>query len=114
MGHYGYAVLVRSDSLGSDDDAGKHLMAESLCSMSKADSVPETIAFVGDGIKLPLSGDESTTRLCRTFMVRGTQILVCRESLENSGFTSEPGIGKVLPMKEIMKIILSAEKIVTL
>ena len=110
----GLVILITGDQIGiSDAEPGKKLMKNFLYALAQASAIPETMLLVNAGVRLAAEGSESLEDL-KTLASRGLNILACGQCLNYYGLTEKLAAGKITNMLEIVEIIGSASRTVTL
>ena len=106
--------FITGDQIGiSDEKPGKELMKSFLLSLAQSPVVPETILLVNTGVKLAAEGSEVLDHL-KTISKNGAKILSCGQCLNYYGLTDKLAVGKITNMLEIVEILSSAQRTVTL
>ena len=106
--------LITGDQIGiSEGEPGRKLMKSFLYSLAQLPAAPETVLLVNAGVKLAADGSEALEDL-KTLAALGANILACGQCLGYYGLTDKLAVGKVTTMLEIVEILSSALRTVTL
>ena len=105
--------FITADQLGiSDEEPGKKLIKAFFYSLAESPVTPETILLVNTGVKLSAEGSEVLPDL-KTLAARGTKILSCGQCLNYYGLTDKLAVGNITNMLEIIGILSSSPRTVT-
>ena len=106
--------FITGDQIGiSDEEPGKKLMKNFLYSLAQSPAAPETILLVNAAVKLAAEGSEALDDL-KTLAAQGANILACGQCLNYYGLTDKLAVGKITNMLEIIEILTSAPRTVTI
>lgn len=107
-----YVVFITSDRLGTGErELGKILIKAFLNTIWEAESKPERIMFMNNGVKLSVEGSE----LLETLLLleeEGVEILTCGTCLAYYNLTEKLKVGKLSNMREIVSVLLDTPKII--
>ena len=110
----GVTFFITGDQIGiSEAEPGKKLMKSFLYSLAQSSNTPETILLVNAGVKLAVQGADTLDDL-KTLAANGTRILSCGQCLNYYGLTEKLAVGESTNMLEIIAILTSAAKSITL
>jgi selenium metabolism protein YedF len=110
----GVTFLITADQLGiSQDEPGKKLMKNLIYSLSQLSAAPEAVILVNTGVKLAAKDSETLEDLL-VIAERGTDIRLCGTCVNYYGLTDSLGTGTVSNMQEIVEILTSATRTITL
>ena len=110
----GVTFFITGDQIGiSEAEPGKKLMKSFLYSLAQSPAAPDTILLVNAGVKLAAQGADTLDDL-KTLAAKGTRILACGQCLNYYGLTEKLAVGDSTNMLEIIEILASAEKAITL
>ena len=113
-GSCGVTFLITSDQIGlSDAEPGKKLMQSFLHSLVEASTVPDTLLLVNAGVKLAVQGSPALDDL-HTLAAKGTNVLSCGQCLAYYGLTEKLAAGTITNMLEIVDILNSAPRTITI
>ena len=108
------AVLVTGKTLGrTDAELGEVLIKAFLGTLSKLTNRPAIIAFMNEGVKLTLP-DSSACEHIKDLEKLGTKVLVCGTCTTHFNITDKIAAGTISNMFEIMEMLTSADKILSL
>ncbi len=106
-------VILSSETLGRGDDSlGAKLMASFLGNLVVAEPLPEAIVFYNAAVRLLSPASPHGERL-RQLDEAGVDLLACVTCLDFYGLTNELVLGHVSNMREIVKRLLAADKVIT-
>jgi len=107
-----YVVFITSDQLGTGEkELGKILIKAFLNTLWEAESKPERIVFMNDGVKLSVEGSEVLETLL-LLEKDGVEILTCGTCLAYYNLTEEFRIGKISNMREIVSVLLDTPRLI--
>lgn len=110
----GVAFLITGDQIGiSDAEPGKKLMYTFIFSLTQLPAPPDTMILVNAGVKLAC-GESDVIGNLRILAERGTNILSCGQCLNYYGLTGALAVGKVTNMLEIVGILTSTPRVITI
>ena len=110
----GAAFFITGDQIGiSAEEPGQKLMKSFLYSLAQSSAPPETILLVNTAVKLAAQGAEALDDL-QTLAGRGVNILSCGQCLNYYGLTEKLAVGKITNILEIVEIVTSAPRTVSL
>ena len=110
----GVTFFITGDQIGiSSEEPGKKLMKSFLYSLAESPSAPESILLVNAAVKLAAEGSEAIDDL-KKLGARGVKILSCGQCLGYYELTDKLAVGKITNMLEIIEILSSAQRTVTL
>lgn len=110
----GVTFLITADQLGlSGAEPGKKLMKSFLYTLTQSSPIPQTILLVNAGVKLAVQGSQALEDL-QAVAAGGTNILACGQCLAHYGLTDKLAAGSITTMMEIVEILNSAPRTITL
>jgi len=107
-------IQITNNGMGKADQtlqqklAGKYL---ELIQMN--DSLPNSICFYTDGVKLVVEGSPVLEKL-KALEEKGVRLIVCSTCLEYFNLTDKVQVGIVGGMTDIIEAQVKAEKVITL
>ena len=108
------AVFVTGTTLGRNDaELGEVLIKAFLGTLSKLTLKPAVIAFMNEGVKLALP-ESSACEHIKDLEKLGTKVLVCGTCTTHFNITDKVAVGTISNMFEIMEMLTSADKILTI
>ena len=108
------AVFVTGKTLGrNDQELGEVLIKAFLGTLSKLTLRPAVIAFMNEGVKLALP-ESSACEHIKDLEKLGTKVLVCGTCTTHFNITDKVAVGTISNMFEIMEMLTSADKILTI
>ena len=110
----GVTFLITGDQIGTgEEEGGKKLMKSFLYTLPRSSAAPDTILLVNAGVKLAVQGADTLDDL-KSIAADGTKILACGQCLDYYGLTDKLAVGEITNMLEIIEILASAEKAITI
>ena len=110
----GQIFLITGDQIGiSAEEPGKKLMQTFLYSLAQLPKAPEIILLINAGVKLPVQGSEVLDNL-KTIAEHGADIRSCGQCLNYYGLTEKLVVGKITNMMEIVELLTSSRRTVTI
>ena len=110
----GTMVLIRSEQMGSGDDAlGAKLLGSFLRTLTSLEAKPDAIVFYNGAARL-LGPGSGTLDALRALEEDGVELLACITCLEFFGLAEKIEVGAVTNMREIAQRMLAAAKVITL
>lgn len=107
-------LLVSSDKLGSGDDKlGDILMKSYIFALSEADTIPDDLLFINDGVKLTSKSSPVIGSL-KKLIERGANILVCGVCLDFYNLKDEFSVGEISNMYTIVQLMNNADNTIKL
>lgn len=107
-------LLVSSDKLGGGDDKlGDILMKSYIFALSEADTIPDDLLFINDGVKLT-SKNSPVLGSLKKLIERGTNILVCGVCLDFYNLKDELAVGEISNMYTIVQLMNNADNTIKL
>jgi len=108
----GYIVFITSDQLGTGEkELGGMLMKAFLNTLWEAESRPDKIILMNNGVKLGVDGADALETLA-LLEREGVNILSCGTCLAYYRLTQKLKVGGVSNMREIVNVMLAAPKII--
>ena len=106
--------LVAADRLGrGDDELGVTLMANFLRKLWAAPRKPDTIVLCNGGVRLLAPGGAALDALSG-LAAAGVDLVTCGTCVAFFGLNDLLQVGRISNMEEIVAIVASADKVVTL
>jgi selenium metabolism protein YedF len=107
-------LLVSTDKLGSGDDKlGDILMKSYIFALSEADTIPDDLLFINDGVKLTSKSSPVLSSL-KKLIERGVNILVCGVCLDFYNLKDELSVGEISNMYTIVQLMNNADNTIKL
>ena len=107
-------IQITNNGMGKGDPALQHkLIIKYLELIQKNESLPNTIVFYTDGVKLVIEGSPALEQL-RTLESKGVRLIVCSTCLEYYGLSEKVQVGIVGGMTDIIEAQVKADKVITL
>ncbi len=109
------ALLIASDLMGRGDNQqlGSLLMQSFLHTLHSLTSLPETVIFINNGVKL-VADDSPALEDLRRLADQGIEILACGTCLTRLELIDKVAVGQVSNMHTIADTLLRAQKVVSL
>ena len=110
----GLVFFITCDQLGiSEEKPGKELMKNFIFSLAQSPVAPEMVLLANTGVKLAVEGSEVLDHL-KTLSANGAKILSCGQCLNYYKLNGKLAAGTITNMLEIVQILSSAQRTVTL
>ena len=110
----GYNVFFGKDYVGEGDKTlGRNLAKMMLYTLSESESLPQSIVFMNEGVKLPTSDVLDIINSINVLIEKGVKILVCGTCLNFYELAPMLKAGTVSNMYEILEELKSADKVIT-
>ena len=110
----GQIFLITGDQIGiSAEEPGKKLMQTFLYSLAQLPKAPEIILLINAGVKLAAQGSEVLDNL-KAIAEHGADIRSCGQCLTYYGLTEKLAVGKITNMMEIVELLTSSRRTVTI
>jgi len=110
----GVIFLITGDQIGiSAEEPGKKLMQTFLYSLAQLPTAPEIILLINAGVKLAAQGSEVLDNL-KALAEHGADIRSCGQCLTYYGLTEKLAVGKITNMMEIVELLTSSRRTVTI
>jgi selenium metabolism protein YedF len=110
----GVVFLITGDQIGiSGEEPGKKLMKTFLYSLAQLPAAPEVVLLLNAGVKMASEGSEVLDEM-KALAGRGTDIRSCGQCLNYYGLTEKLAVGTITNMLEIVTILTSAKRAITL
>ena len=107
-------ILITRDGMGSADVTLQHkLLITYLSLLLDNGSLPDTICFYTDGVKLVVEGSPLLERLAQ-MEEKGVRLIICSTCLNYFGLTDKVRVGSVGGMPDIIEAQTRAGKVITL
>ena len=109
-----WSVFIGKEIIGAgNEELGKSLMKMYFYTISESDSLPKSILFMNDGVKVPTLNDQAIEHL-KELEDKGVEILVCGACLNFYELEQLLKVGKVSNMYDITNCMKEASKVITL
>jgi hypothetical protein len=109
-------ILVTRNGLGSVGEADRDFAAAMfdrfIHSLEAHAERPDVLCFYTEGVRLVCEGSKALLGL-QLLAGLGVRLVVCQSCLEHYGLREKVAVGEVGSMKEIVDLLLSAAKVVT-
>jgi selenium metabolism protein YedF len=110
----GQVFLITGDQIGiSAEEPGKKLMQTFLYSLAQLPKAPEVILLINAGVKLAAQGSDVLDNL-KALAEHGADIRSCGQCLTYYGLTEKLAVGKITNMMEIVELLTSSRRTVTI
>jgi DsrE/DsrF-like family len=110
-------LLVTREGLGQVDPTerpfGVAMFDRFLHAMESQPIKPDAICFYTEGVKLLCKGSPAALGL-GLLQGMGVRLLACRTCIEHFQLTDKICVGEICGMNDIVTLLLSAEKVVTI
>ena len=107
-------IQITNNGMGKGDPALQHkLIIKYLELIQMNESLPNTIVFYTDGVKLVIEGSAALEQL-RTLESKGVRLIVCSTCLEHYDLSEKVQVGIVGGMTDIIEAQVKADKVITL
>jgi intracellular sulfur oxidation DsrE/DsrF family protein len=110
-------ILVTREGLGqvqaADHEFGVEMFDRFVHALEGEERRPEALCFYTDGVKLLVEGSRALPGL-RLLAGLGVRLVACRSCLEKFGLLDRLGVGEVGTMKDVVRLIQDADKVVTI
>ena len=112
---HGTVIIIASDILGRGKNRplGSLLIHSFLNTLGAFNSKPACILFMNDGVRL-VTEDSVAVGELKQLEAQGVEILACGTCLSRLELTDKLAVGQVSNMYDLTKIILGAEKVISL
>jgi selenium metabolism protein YedF len=105
-------IFIGSDQMGhGDSELGQILMKNFIFTLIEADTTPDAIYCVNNGVKLTIGGSDVIEPLA-SLANRGVDIASCGLCLEFFGAKESLAVGRISNMLEIVNTLQGAGKII--
>ena len=109
-----WCIFINKSTIGvGDEELGQSLMKMFLYTISESSDYPKSILFINDGVKVPTLNKQAIEHL-KELEEMGVELLVCGACLNFYGLQEKLSVGKVSNMYEIVEVMKSAAKLITL
>jgi len=109
-----WCIFINKSTIGiGDEELGQSLMKMFLYTISESSDYPKSILFMNDGVKVPTLNKQAIEHL-KELEEMGVELLVCGACLNFYGLQEKLSVGKVSNMYEIVEVMKSAAKLITL
>lgn len=107
------AIVINSDCFGKgDDELGTRLLGAFLRKLWAWEELPGTIICYNSGVKLIAKGSHVLDALCG-LSEKGVEIIACGTCIDHFGLEDNIQIGRKTDMAEIVSIMMSSDKVIT-
>lgn len=107
-------VFISTECIGSEEvELGKMLMKGFIGNLKNMDTLPKTIIFVNNSVKM-LTLNEETIPLTKELVDRGVEVLACGACLEYFNITDKLAVGSVTDAYTVANKLFKADKIIRL
>ena len=110
-------LLVTREGLGQVDPTerpfGVAMFDRFLHAMESQPIKPDAICFYTEGVKLLCKGSPAALGL-RLLQGMGVRLVACRTCIEHFQLTDEICVGEIRGMNDIVTLLVSAERVVTI
>ncbi len=107
----GYAVVIRSQVMGTgDDELGRLLMRSCINSLEELDALPSIVVLYNSGVMLALEGTDTAKSLI-ALSLKGVEIIVCGTCIDFYEVRPRLAVGTVTNMLAINNTLIRASRI---
>ncbi len=110
-------ILARQEGLGQvgprDREFSVDMFDRFLHAMESQPDKPQAICFYTDGVKLVCEGSRAVPGL-QLIEGMGVRLLICKTCLDYFHLTDKVAAGQISTMSEIVKTLMSADKVITI
>ena len=107
-------ILITREGMGSADPALQHkLLGTYLNLLMENETLPASICFYTDGVRLVVEGSPHLERLSQ-IEKKGVRLIICSTCLNHFGLTEKVRVGIVGGMADILEAQTRAGKVITL
>lgn len=108
------AVIINSEGMGNGDEAlGMTLVGAFLKKMWARNEKPDTMIFYNGGVKL-LKKESGLLDVLSGLDEAGTELIACGTCLEFYKMKDNLSVGRVSSMEEIVNIMMTYDKVITI
>lgn len=109
-----WCIFVGKDIIGSGaEELGKSLMKMFFYTLSEDEDLPKAVLFMNDGVKVPTLNEQAIEHL-EVLAQKGVNVLVCGACLNYYNLENELKVGTVSNMYDIVGVMKSISKVITL
>ena len=106
--------ILHSDRMGEGDDSlGERLVANFLHTLSTMEDAPFAIVLYNGAVRL-LRSDVPWSEALRQLQAAGVELLACVTCLEHFDLLESMAVGRVSNMREIVRTMLAADRVITI
>jgi selenium metabolism protein YedF len=107
-------IIINNEFLGTgSEDLGKIIMGLFLNKLWAEENKPDTIIFYNSGVKLMIQGSSCLSALDGLFNA-GIDLIACGTCIGYYELKDKVAVGRISTMQEIVSIIMSSEKVITI
>ena len=107
-------ILLTRNGMGSGETELQHdLFAKYLRLLIESGSLPASMCFYTDGVRLVVEGSPFLERLAQ-IQEQGVRLVVCATCLNYHGLLDDVRVGSVGSMADILEAQIKADKVITL
>lgn len=109
-----WCIFIGKDIIGAgDEELGKLLMKMFFYTLSEDEDLPKAILFMNDGVKVPTLNEQAIEHL-NVLVEKGVNVLVCGACLNYYHLEDKLSVGTVSNMYDIVGVMKSTSKVITL
>lgn len=109
-----WCIFVGKDIIGAGaEELGKSLMKMFFYTLSEDEDLPKAVLFMNDGVKVPTLNEQAIEHL-EVLAQKGINVLVCGACLNYYNLENELKVGTVSNMYDIVGVMKSTSKVITL
>lgn len=109
-----WCIFVGKDIIGAGaEELGKSLMKMFFYTLSEDEDLPKAVLFMNDGVKVPTLNEQAIEHL-EVLAQKGVNVLVCGACLNYYNLENELKVGTVSNMYDIVGVMKSTLKVITL
>ncbi|MBC5627038.1 sulfurtransferase-like selenium metabolism protein YedF [Clostridium sp. NSJ-49] len=109
-----WCIFVGKDIIGAGaEELGKSLMKMFFYTLSEDEDLPKAVLFMNDGVKVPTLNEQAIEHL-EVLAQKGVNVLVCGACLNYYNLENELKVGTVSNMYDIVGVMKSTSKVITL
>ncbi len=107
-------LLFTSDTIGSDRQLGAKLAKGFLSALPSAQSLPKSIFFINEGVKLSAGDDEEIIATLQELEKAGVEIVSCGLCLQHYGLDQNLRAGSAGNALQTLETLIASDNTVTL
>ena len=109
-----WCIFIGKDIIGAGaEELGKSLMKMFFYTLSEDEDLPKAVLFMNDGVKVPTLNEQAIEHL-NVLVEKGVNVLVCGACLNYYHLEEELKVGTVSNMYDIVGVMKSSSKVITL
>lgn len=109
-----WCIFIGKDIIGAGaEELGKSLMKMFFYTLAEDEDLPKAVLFMNDGVKVPTLNEQAIEHL-NVLVEKGVNVLVCGACLNYYNLEGELKVGTVSNMYDIVGVMKSTSKVITL